>query len=77
MQFPHENAAPFEFARPVLLLAAVAFSVGFGGYLAVTPHSASPAAAHDSAAPTQSLTPSTAAVVSAPRPDLAARASKT
>jgi hypothetical protein len=76
MQFPHENAAPFEFARPVLLLAAVAFSVGFGGYLAVTPHSASPAA-HDSAAATQTLTPSAAAGVATPAPDLAAHASKT
>ena len=74
MQYPAENAAPFEFARPILLMAAVAFSLGFGGYLAVTPHAA-PASAK--AAMTPTMTPSTAADVSAPAPALTVRADKT
>jgi hypothetical protein len=74
MQFPAENAAPFEFARPILLMAAVAFSLGFGGYLAVNPRAA-PAPAH--AAMTPTMAPSTAAVVSEPVPELAAASSKT
>jgi hypothetical protein len=74
MQFPHENAAPFEFARPILLLAAVAFSVGFGGYLAVNPHAAAPAA-HDSVA--QTLTPSTAATLETPVVETPVRSSRT
>jgi hypothetical protein len=37
MQFPAENAAPFEFARPILLLAALGFFAGFSGYLAIHP----------------------------------------
>ena len=37
MQFPAENAAPFEFARPILLLAALGFFAGFGGYMAIHP----------------------------------------
>lgn len=74
MQYPAENAAPFEFARPILLMAALAFSVGFGGYMAVNPH-AVPAAAHDSAGPT--LAPSTAATAPAPHVNISARSSKT
>jgi hypothetical protein len=74
MQFPHENAAPFEFARPILLLAALAFSVGFGGYMAMNPHPAAPAA-HESIA--QTPTPSTAATFETPVVDTAVRSSKT
>jgi hypothetical protein len=37
MKFPAENAAPFEFARPILLLAALGFFAGFGGYMAIHP----------------------------------------
>jgi hypothetical protein len=37
MQFPAQNAHPFEFARPVLLLTGFAFFLGFGGYLAAHP----------------------------------------
>jgi hypothetical protein len=35
MQYPAANAHPFEFARPILLMAALAFFMGFGGYMAV------------------------------------------
>ena len=37
MQYPAANAHPFEFARPILLMAALAFFAGFGGYLAIHP----------------------------------------
>jgi hypothetical protein len=37
MQYPAANAHPFEFARPILLLVALSFFVGFGGYMAVHP----------------------------------------
>jgi hypothetical protein len=40
MQYPAANAHPFEFARPLLLLAAVSFVAGFGGYMAVHPEKA-------------------------------------
>ena len=63
MQFPAQNAAPFEFARPVLLLAGLSFFAGFGGYLALSPATASaahaapqPAAAHAPASVVSSRT---------------------
>jgi hypothetical protein len=37
MQYPAANAHPFEFARPLLLLAVVSFVAGFGGYMAIHP----------------------------------------
>jgi len=62
MQFPAENAAPFEFARPVLLLAALGFFAGFGGYLAI--HPAKAAAVRD--APAAPAAGARAATVSVP-----------
>jgi hypothetical protein len=52
MQFPAQNAHPFEFARPVLLLTGFAFFLGFGGYLAVNPAktAATPPASQSAAA---------------------------
>jgi len=64
MKFPAENAAPFEFARPVLLLAALGFFAGFGGYLAIHPPKA--AAFHDALMAPVVQAP--AATVSAPAP---------
>jgi hypothetical protein len=64
MQFPAQNAEPFEFARPILLLAALSFLAGFGGYVAV--HPAKAAAIHDAmAAPAPHAS---AAKVSLPAP---------
>ena len=62
MQYPAANAHPFEFARPLLLLAAVSFVAGFGGYAAVHPGHVAVAREEVRAAPTQ--TPAT--VVSVP-----------
>ena len=66
MQFPAANAAPFEFARPILLLAAFAFFVGFCGYLAVHPAPVSVAGASVQAIQTHAP----ATVVSTPPADL-------
>jgi len=63
MQYPAANAHPFEFARPILLLVALSFFVGFGGYMAV--HPAAPiTVARDSVQPMTAPTPAT--VVSTP-----------
>jgi citrate lyase beta subunit len=51
MQYPAANAHPFEFARPILLLAALAFLAGFGGYLAIHPAPVSLARQAPQAAP--------------------------
>jgi hypothetical protein len=61
MQYPAVNAHPFEFARPLLLLAAVSFAVGFGGYMAVHPAPTTLAREAVRAAPTHA--PSTAVSV--------------
>ena len=59
MQFPARNAHPFEFARPVLLLAGVAFFVGFSGYAAL--HPSNTAAARDTLRSAAAHTAATAA----------------
>ena len=64
MQFPAQNAEPFEFARPILLLAALSFLAGFGGYVAVHPSKA--AVTHDAMAAPAVQAP--AAQVSLPAP---------
>jgi hypothetical protein len=55
MQYPAENAAPFEFARPILLLAVVAFVAGFGGYVVL--HPAPAAVAGEAAQPMRAQPP--------------------
>jgi hypothetical protein len=73
MQYPAANAHPFEFARLVLLLAALAFFAGFGGYLALNPAPVNLAREAPQAAP--AAPPATA--VSAPVADPADRPEKT
>ena len=73
MQYPAANAHPFEFARPILLLAVVAFFVGFGGYLAIHPAPVSLAREAPHAAPAHAP----AMVVSTPVADPADRPEKT
>ena len=62
MQYPAANAHPFEFARPLLLLAVVSFVAGFGGYMAVHPAQAALARQAVSLAPVNA----SATVVSVP-----------
>jgi hypothetical protein len=64
MQFPAPNAEPFEFARPVLLLAALSFFIGFGGYVAT--HPAKAVLAQQAAAASGTSAPVVAASVPAP-----------
>jgi hypothetical protein len=70
MQYPAANAHPFEFARPILLMAALAFFAGFGGYMAV--HPAAPVTiARDSIQAPAARTPATAVstpVIETPAP---------
>ena len=73
MQYPAANAHPFEFARPILLLAALAFFAGFGGYLAI--HSAPMTLARETLQPARAHAPPT--VVSTPVADPADRPEKT
>lgn len=77
MQYPAANAHPFEFARVVLLMAAVAFCVGFGGYVALHPGPTHAAAtlAREAAQPAPAK--SQATVVSTPIDDSAERPEKT
>jgi hypothetical protein len=69
MQYPAANAHPFEFARLILLLTALAFFAGFGGYLALHPAPVAVAREAPQAPP--------ATVVSTPVADPAARPEKT
>jgi hypothetical protein len=73
MQYPAANAHPFEFARPILLLAALAFFAGFGGYLAI--HPAPATVAREASQPVPAHAPAT--VVSTPVADPADRPEKT
>jgi hypothetical protein len=73
MQYPAANAHPFEFARPLLLLAVVSFVAGFGGYVAVHPAPAALARETVRAAPARAP----ATVVSAPLADPADRPRRT
>jgi hypothetical protein len=73
MQYPAANAHPFEFARLILLLTALAFFAGFGGYLAL--HPAPVALAREAPRSAPAKTPTT--VVSTPVADPAARPEKT
>ena len=73
MQFPAQNAAPFEFARLILLLAAASFFAGFSGYLAL--HPAAVAVARESLQAAPAHAPAT--IVSTPSADAADRPEKT